>query len=77
MYKFCVLAIIKSDMFDEELKEMFKLELLKDLFMFFIFFVVQQGLQELKDLFWIIIFEYKVIDQVWEEDYFQGWGEEE
>ncbi|MCI4647932.1 GTPase ObgE [Phaeodactylibacter sp.] len=77
MHKPRVLAITKSDMLDEELKEMLKSELPKDLPTLFISSVAQQGLQELKDLLWTTISEYKAIDQAREEDHFQGWGEEE
>jgi GTP-binding protein len=77
MHKPRVLAITKSDMLDEELKGMLKSELPKDLPTLFISSVAQQGLQELKDLLWTTISEYKAIDQAREEDHFQGWGEEE
>ncbi len=46
-----VLAISKSDMLDEELKEMIKQDL-PDIPHLFISSVAQQGLQELKDLLW-------------------------
>jgi GTP-binding protein len=77
MHKPRVLAITKSDMLDEELKEMLKSELPKDLPTLFISSVAQQGLQELKDLLWTTISEYKAIDQAREEDHFPDWGEEE
>lgn len=47
-----ILAISKSDMLDEELKEEMKNELPEDIDCVFISSVVQQGLTELKDLIW-------------------------
>ena len=47
-----ILAISKSDMFDEELIAEIKEELPKDLPSLFISSVAQQGLTELKDLIW-------------------------
>lgn len=72
-----ILAITKSDMLDEELKEMLQSELPQDLPTLFISSVAQQGLQELKDLLWTTISEYKAIDAAQEENHFPDWGEEE
>ncbi|MFT3979314.1 MAG: GTPase ObgE [Ferruginibacter sp.] len=47
-----VIAISKSDMLDEELKEAIKKELPKKIRHIFISSVTNQGLQELKDLLW-------------------------
>ncbi len=47
-----ILAITKSDMVDEELKELLKPELPKGVPYLFISSVAQQGIQELKDLLW-------------------------
>ena len=47
-----ILAISKSDMLDEELKQEISNELPKDLSCLFISSVAQQGLTELKDLIW-------------------------
>jgi GTPase len=47
-----VLAITKSDMIDNELKELLKPELPKGLPYIFISSVAQQGLTELKDMLW-------------------------
>ncbi len=47
-----VLAITKSDMIDEELKELLKAELPSDIPYLFISSVAQQGLMELKDTLW-------------------------
>lgn len=47
-----VLAITKSDLLDEELKEMLQAEIPQELPHVFISSVAQQGLQELKDLLW-------------------------
>jgi GTP-binding protein len=72
-----ILAITKSDMLDEELKEMLKAELPDDLPAVFISSVAQQGLQELKDLLWTTISEYKAIDEARKQSHFPDWGEEE
>lgn len=47
-----LLAITKSDLLDEELKEMLQEELPENIFTLFISSVAQQGLQELKDKIW-------------------------
>lgn len=47
-----ILAITKSDMLDDELKEAIKKELPKNVPFVFISSVAQQGLTELKDLIW-------------------------
>ena len=47
-----ILAISKSDLIDEELKEEISKELPKDITSIFISSVAQQGLIELKDLIW-------------------------
>jgi len=47
-----ILAVSKSDMLDEELKEEITKRLPKDLPYLFISSVAQQGLTELKDLIW-------------------------
>lgn len=47
-----VLAITKSDMIDEELKELLKEELPSDIPTVFISAIAQKGLDELKDLLW-------------------------
>ena len=47
-----ILAVSKSDMFDDELKAEIKKELPKDIPSLFISSVAQQGLTELKDLIW-------------------------
>jgi len=52
-----VLAITKSDMLDEELKELLRPELPEGVPHIFISSVAQQGLTELKDMLWDIISE--------------------
>jgi GTPase len=52
LFKPRVLAITKSDLIDEELKELLEPELPKDIPHLFISSVTQQGLRELKDLLW-------------------------
>ena len=47
-----VLAITKSDLIDEELKEMLRQDIPKEVPYLFISAVTQQGLMELKDLLW-------------------------
>lgn len=47
-----VLAITKSDLIDEELREMLKQDIPKDIPHIFISAVAQKGLEELKDLLW-------------------------
>jgi len=47
-----ILAISKSDMLDEELKQEINKELPQDISSLFISSVAQQGLTELKDLIW-------------------------
>ena len=48
-----ILAISKSDMLDEEMKEEISKELPTDVSTLFISSVAQQGLTDLKDLIWI------------------------
>jgi GTP-binding protein len=55
--KECLLAISKSDMLDEELKEEIKQELPKGIETLFISSVAQTGLMELKDKLWKILNE--------------------
>ncbi len=50
--KYRMLAVSKSDMLDEELKEEMKTELPEDIDCLFISSVAQQGLTELKDALW-------------------------
>ncbi|MFT6746695.1 MAG: GTP-binding protein [Glaciecola sp.] len=50
-----ILAISKSDMLDDELKEEMKAELPEDIDSIFISSVAQQGLVELKDMIWKIL----------------------
>jgi len=57
LHKPRVLAITKCDMIDDELKELLKPELPKDVTSIFISAIAQQGLQELKDLLWSTINE--------------------
>jgi GTP-binding protein len=52
LHKNFVIAISKSDMLDDELKEAIKKELPKNIPHVFISAVAQKGLQELKDLLW-------------------------
>ena len=52
LHKDRILAISKSDMLDEELKEEISKELPTDVLSVFISSVAQQGLTELKDLIW-------------------------
>ncbi|HLO83155.1 MAG TPA: GTPase ObgE [Chitinophagaceae bacterium] len=52
LHKNFVIAISKSDMLDEELKEAINKELPKNIPHIFISAVTQKGLQELKDLLW-------------------------
>ncbi len=54
-----ILAITKSDMIDEELKELLLPELPKGVPYIFISSVAQQGIQELKDLLWNTINEQR------------------
>jgi GTP-binding protein len=54
-----VLAITKCDLIDDELKEMLKPEIPKDLPFLFISAVAQQGLEQLKDLLWETITSYR------------------
>jgi len=58
-----ILAITKSDMLDEELKEMLRPEIPTELPHLFVSSVAQQGLQALKDLLWETITKYKEIDK--------------
>lgn len=55
LHKPRVLAITKSDLLDDELKEMLKPEIPESVPHLFISSVAQQGLQELKDLLWNMI----------------------
>jgi len=55
LHKPRVLAITKSDLLDDELKEMLKPEIPEGVPHLFISSVAQQGLQELKDLLWNMI----------------------
>ncbi len=71
-----ILAITKSDMLDEELKEMLQPEIPDELPHLFISSVAQQGLQELKDLLWETITRYKEIDEA-DEAPPSAWEEEE
>ncbi len=57
LHKPKILAITKCDMIDDELKELLKPELPKDVTSIFISAIAQQGLQELKDLLWTTINE--------------------
>ncbi len=57
MHKQFVIAISKSDMLDEELKDAIKKELPKDIPHLFISSVTQKGLTELKDLLWKVLNE--------------------
>ena len=50
-----VIAISKSDMLDEELREAISRELPGDIPHVFISSVTQQGLPELKDLLWKVL----------------------
>ncbi len=50
-----VLAITKSDLIDDELKELLEPEIPEDIPYLFISSVAQQGLQELKDLLWDVM----------------------
>ncbi len=73
-----VLAITKSDLLDDELRQMLKADLPEGIPAIFISSVAQQGLQELKDLLWATITEYK--EQHLPEDHWggrRGWEEEE
>ena len=47
-----ILAISKSDMLDEELKEEIAFELPKDIPSLFISSIAQEGITEMKDLIW-------------------------
>ena len=52
LYKQRILAITKSDMIDQEMKDQMKEDLPVDLPCLFISSIAQQGLSELKDLIW-------------------------
>jgi GTP-binding protein len=52
LHKPRLLAITKSDLIDDELKELLQAELPDDLPVLFISSVAQMGLQELKDKLW-------------------------
>lgn len=52
-----LLAISKSDMLDDELKEEIKKELPEDIQALFISSIAQQGLVELKDTLWKMLNE--------------------
>lgn len=74
-----VLAITKSDLLDEELKEMLQPEIPDGIPHLFISSVAQQGLQELKDLLWKTINEHRAAEAEKAEAHTwrQGWYEEE
>lgn len=59
LFKPRILAISKSDMLDEEMKELLQPELPEGLPVLFISSVAQQGIQELKDLLWKMMNEEK------------------
>ncbi len=50
-----IIAISKSDMLDEELKEAIKKELVQNIPHVFISSITQKGLTELKDLLWGVL----------------------
>ena len=52
LFKPRILAITKSDLLDEELEEMLRVDLPSDLPVVFISSITQKGLTELKDLLW-------------------------
>lgn len=64
-----VLAITKCDLIDEELKDLLRPELPKDVPALFISAVAQQGLDQLKDLLWETIHR-----QAAEEDEAENWN---
>jgi GTP-binding protein len=71
-----ILAITKSDMVDDELKELLKPELPKGVPYLFISSVAQQGIQELKDLLWKTINENREQEpkrkpQAMDDDWFE------
>ena len=74
-----ILAITKSDLLDEELKEMLTEEIPEQIPYIFISSVAQQGLQELKDMLWKTINEHREeqnrLARV--SEWRQGWFEEE
>ncbi|GJM31517.1 MAG: GTPase Obg [Saprospiraceae bacterium] len=55
-----ILAITKSDMIDDELKELLLPELPKDIPHIFISSVAQKGIQELKDMLWTTVNDHRV-----------------
>jgi GTP-binding protein len=57
LHKRFVLAVSKSDLLDEELKEAIALELPSNIPHVFISAVTQQGLKQLKDLLWTVMNE--------------------
>ncbi len=57
LHKRFIIAISKSDMLDEELKEAIAVELPANIPHLFISSVAQQGIVELKDLLWKILNE--------------------
>lgn len=57
LHKQFIIAISKSDMLDDELKEAIRKELPQGIPHIFISSVVQQGIQELKDLLWKVLNE--------------------
>lgn len=57
LHKQFIVAISKSDMLDDELKEAIRKELPQGVPHIFISSVIQQGLQELKDLLWKVLNE--------------------
>jgi GTP-binding protein len=59
LHKQFVIAISKSDMLDQELKDAIQKDLPKEIPHLFISSVAQQGLMELKDLLWKVLNEEK------------------
>jgi len=74
-----ILAITKSDLLDEELKQMLQPDIPDELPHLFISSVAQQGLLELKDLLWDTINAHRKAQAEKEEKHTwrQGWYEEE
>ncbi len=74
-----ILAITKSDLLDEELKQMLRADIPDELPHLFISSVAQQGLTELKDLLWETINAHRQAQAEKEENraWRQGWYEEE
>ena len=59
LYKDFVIAISKSDMLDEELKEAIRKDMPENIPYIFISSVAQQGIMELKDLLWTTLNKVK------------------